>query len=170
MGAIFWNCGNVAQPLEGMRYDRMPPLKPSRIVANAAALTALAPTRRANYACGMARFLLIAVLLIQPLAAQAAMAGMTCMHASAGQSAGHSMAMHHMDQHASHRGAPDTVRSNCDCHCAIAGHCSVSMMGVLARATAIEAPLRGIGPNSATDAATTGYGTPPYRPPSLPAA
>lgn len=110
----------------------------------------------------MARLVLIAVLLVQPLAAQAVMAGM-CVPARSGQHAEHGMGMQHVDQ----RAAQTTVESNCDCHCAFAaGHCSGGMVGVLASTTAIDLPLRTVAVTHATDALPTGYRTAPYRPPS----
>lgn len=86
------------------------------------------------------------------------------MHTGSGAHAEHSMTMHHMDQDA--HAANTDVQSNCDCHCAIAGHCSGSMVGVLARGATIDFPLRTVALTTATGALATGYRNPPYRPPS----
>lgn len=112
----------------------------------------------------MSRLLLIAVLLMHPLVAPAAMADMTCMHALSGQNSEHSPAMHHMAPHG--HAAQGSGQSNCDCGCAIAGHCGGSAISAIPRAAGIDLSVRGITPTKGSDALAIGYRTPPYRPPS----
>lgn len=124
----------------------------------------LASTLNSNYASRMLRLLLIIVLLMQPLLAQAAVADTASMplpptHSSAKACAG----MHQMAQQ--DQTDPCTQQSPCS-YCVIAGHCSSSAVGLVARAAGIDFPPPSVTPARTTDMLAIGHRIPPYRPPS----
>lgn len=121
-----------------------------------------------DYAYQMPRLLLIAVLLIQPFLAQAAIAGVPCEHTSSAHVSESGAAMHHGTQHSEQHSETNSngERSLCDCVCDIAGHCSGTAVGSIARAAGTDFSLRSDRPATATDATASGFRTHPYRPPS----
>lgn len=108
----------------------------------------------------MSRLLLIVVLSMQLLVAQAAVAGMSCMHALSEPSAEHSAAMPHHNS-----ASQDDQQSVCDCGCDMAGHCSGSTIVAVQSAAVIDYSVNSGIPAKLIVPLACGYRTPPYRPP-----
>lgn len=112
------------------------------------------------------RVLVVTILLIQAMAAQAAVSGISCMHVLAAPEAPSASAIHAHEQ-AAHEHADKLDASHPDrCCCDMVGHCTSSAIETnIQLSIPSDYPVRRhSGPAVASVA--KGFVSPPYRPPS----